>query len=148
MQNQVKVCNECGVTLEVGLAKCSVCGARTGTVFSEGAPQPLTPKKAARKVVDEQLSMHSQIEQAHERANHSVILSLIGLCPIIGFVLAPFSIFLALRATRVLKEYQVEDGRGVAAAGIIIGALAVLAQLSYFAIAISSKGSPTSIFGL
>jgi hypothetical protein len=148
MQHHEKVCNECGVTLEVGLAKCSVCGARAGTVFSEGAPPPLTPKTAARKIVDERLSMHSQIEQAHERANHSVILSLIGLCPIIGFVLAPFSIFLAVRASRVLKENHIEEGRGIAAAGIVIGALGVLAQFSYFLLMISSKGSPTSMFGL
>lgn len=148
MQYHQNVCHSCGVKIEVGRATCPVCGARAGTVFSGAATPASGTKTSSRRPGAETLSIQDSIEKARDRANHSVILSLLSLFPILGFVLAPFSIYLAVGAVRTLKSYQVEDGRGVATAGIIIGALAVLAQISYCVLAVGSKQSPASLFGL
>ncbi|HEY6330499.1 MAG TPA: DUF4190 domain-containing protein [Blastocatellia bacterium] len=142
------LCNSCGVKIEVGRAICPVCGARAGTVFSQSVPIPPASKTGNRSKTNDSLSVQDGIEKARERANHSLILSLLGLFPILGFFLAPFSIYMALGAVRTLKSYHVEDGRGVATAGIVIGALAVIAQISYCLLAVGSKQSPTSLFGL
>jgi hypothetical protein len=140
------LCNSCGVKIEVGRAICPNCGARAGTVFSQAVPLPPTAKTGYRRQTNLAPSVQDIIEKARERANHSVILSLLGLFPVLGFFLAPFSIYLALGAVRTLKSYQVEDGRGVATAGIIIGVLAVIAQISYCLLAVGSKQSPTTFF--
>jgi uncharacterized Zn finger protein (UPF0148 family) len=139
------ICNSCGVKIEVGRAICPVCGARAGTVFSKAVPVPPASKTAHRRQPNERHSVQDDIEKARERANHSVILSLLGLAPVLGFFLAPFSIYLALGAVRTLKSYQVEDGRGVATAGIVIGALGVIAQISYCLLFVTSKQSPASL---
>ena len=146
MQLRQILCNRCGVQIEVGRATCPVCGGRAGTVFSEAAPLSSIPKASTHRHGGEQLSIQDSIEKARESANHSVILSLLGLFPVLGFILAPFSIFLAVLATRTLKSCEVEDGRGVATAGIIIGALALLAQISYLMLVMSSGQSLLKLF--
>ena len=146
MQYRQTLCNSCGVKIEVGRAHCPVCGARAGTLFSESAVASAAPS-LGRRQGPPPLSTQDNVEKARESANHSVILSLLGLFPILGFVLAPFSIYIAVRATRTLKSCQVEEGRGVAAAGIVIGALALLAQISYVVLILGANQSATSLFG-
>lgn len=139
------LCNSCGVKIEVGRAICPVCGARAGTLFSKAVPVPPTSKTGHRRQTNEPPSAQDNIEKARERANHSVILSLLGLAPVLGFFLAPFSIYLALGAVQTLKSYHVEDGRGVATAGIVIGILGVIAQISYCLLLLNAKQSPASL---
>jgi uncharacterized Zn finger protein (UPF0148 family) len=146
MQLRQVLCDRCGVRIEVGRATCPVCGGRAGTVFSETASLSAIQKASAQRQAGNPHSIQDIIEKARDSANHSVILSLLGLFPVIGFILAPFSIYLALRATRTLKSYEVEDGRGVAAAGIIIGALALLAQISYLVLVMGSGQSLLNLF--
>ena len=143
------LCDSCGARIEVGRAICPACGYRAGTMFSEAAAVSGGPSRSSKKQAGQPPpSMQDAVERARDSANYSLILSLLALFPVLGFILAPLSIYIAVRAIRTLKLYQVEDGRGVAAAGIIIGALALLAQASYCMLLINSQQSATSLFGL
>src|SRR5260370_31180678 len=144
-----KICHECGVPILIGLVQCQNCGAKIGTVFSESEPIPtgLSTKEVHRKRVMEHISTTNAIEKAHERANHSVILSLVSFFPLLGFGLGPTAIYMAVRAIKTMKKYNIEEGRGMAYAGIVIGLTSLLAQFSYLMLVYSSKqgGNP---FGL
>jgi len=144
-----KICHECGVPILIGLVECQNCGAKIGTVFSESQPVPsgVSARDVHRQKVQEHISTTNAIEKAHERANHSVILSLISFFPILGFGLGPTAIYMAIRSIKTMKKYNIEEGRGMAYAGIIIGLTALLAQLSYLMLVYSTKqgGNP---FGL
>jgi hypothetical protein len=144
-----KICHSCGVPILIGLVECQSCGAKIGTVFSESEPVPtgLTAKELHRQRVLEHISTTNSIEKAHERANHSVILSLISFFPLLGFALAPAAVFMAVRSIKTMKQYNIEEGRGMAYAGIVIGLTALLAQFSYLMLVYSAKqgGNP---FGL
>lgn len=144
-----KICHECGVPILIGLVECQNCGAKIGTVFSESEPAPsgVSPKEINRQKVQEHISTTNAIEKAHERANHSVILSLISFFPLLGFGLGPTAIYMAIRSIKTMKKYNIEEGRGMAYAGIVIGLTALLAQFSYLMLVYSAKpgGNP---FGL
>jgi uncharacterized Zn finger protein (UPF0148 family) len=144
-----KTCHSCGIPILIGLVECQNCGAKIGTVFSESEPVPtgLSAKEVHRQRVQEHISTTNAIEKAHERANHSVILSLISFFPLLGFGLGPASIYMAIRSIKTMKQYNIEEGRGMAYAGIVIGLTALLAQFSYLMLVYSSKqgGNP---FGL
>ena len=144
-----KICHECGVPILIGLVECQNCGAKIGTVFSESQPVPtgVSARDVHKQKVQEHISTTNAIEKAHERANHSVILSLISFFPILGFGLGPTAIYMAIRSIKTMKKYNIEEGRGMAYAGIIIGLTALLAQFSYLMLVYSTKqgGNP---FGL
>ncbi|MEK6303414.1 MAG: DUF4190 domain-containing protein [Acidobacteriota bacterium] len=132
MSSIKKVCHECGMSLSIGVAVCGSCGTQVGTVFSE-TPPPLPPKKkgARRKATDAE-DHYSQIDQAQQRANNSLILALASFfCPLIGFIMCISAIVLSALALRTLKRNFVEDGRGSATAGLIIGVIALIAQIGY-----------------
>ena len=118
--------------LSVGLSNCSYCGATVGTLFSEaGAPAGVTKGKRESKV-SEHIDYHQRIEKAQERANNSLILALSSFfCPGIGLVMGIAAIALGVMAARTLKADNVEDGRGSATAGLIIGVLGLIAQGGY-----------------
>ena len=143
MSSIKKVCHECGMPLSVGVAVCGSCGTQVGTVFSETAP-PLPPKKKGlrRKATDAE-DHYSQIDKAQERANNALILALASFfCPGIGFIMCLAAIILSVLALRTLQKNFVEDGRGSATAGWIIGVIAVIAQIGYIVYAVKSGRLP------
>jgi hypothetical protein len=130
MSTKSKVCKECGVPLDIGLSHCRSCGTQTGTLFSEGVEQaPLKSNKRQR--IAEHVSTHSQIERAHERANNSMVLALSSFLPLLGLVMAWVAIFFGVESHRTLRAHNIEEGRGTATAGVLIGVMAILAQVSY-----------------
>ncbi|MGH9928819.1 MAG: DUF4190 domain-containing protein [Pyrinomonadaceae bacterium] len=132
MSSIKKVCHECGMPLTLGVAVCESCGTQVGTVFSETAP-PIPPKKkAARRKATDAEDHYGQIDQAQQRANNSLILALASFfCPLIGLIMCVAAIVMSALALRTLRRNFVEDGRGSATAGLIIGVIALIAQIGY-----------------
>src|SRR5262249_53463932 len=102
-----KICHACGMPILIGLVECQSCGAKIGTVFSESEPVPtgLSAREVHRQRVQEHISTVNAIEKAHERANHSVILSLISFFPLLGFGMGPAAIYMAFRSIQTMKKY-------------------------------------------
>ena len=118
--------------LSLGVAVCGSCGTKVGTVFSETAPPPPPKKKGARRKATDAEDHYSKIDQAQQRANNSLILALASFfCPLIGLIMCISAIALSALALRTLKRNFVEDGRGSATAGLIIGIIALIAQIGY-----------------
>lgn len=128
--------------LSVGVATCSYCGATVGTLFSETNAQPIAVKGKRRTGFNDQANYFARIENAKERANKSVILGLTGFFPFVGFFLGVAAIVLGGLASKTLKAENVEDGRGSAAAGLIIGVLALIAQGGYIVYVMKSGNLP------
>jgi hypothetical protein len=127
-----KVCSTCGQPLSLGYANCPFCGARVGTVFSPTGKlvEPAATAKS-RKVV-ESASPFYAIDKARARANNALILSLAGFfCPGAGIFMGAIAILLGINARKALVRANVEEGRGVATAGILVGAMSLMAQTSY-----------------
>ncbi|HEX5734802.1 MAG TPA: DUF4190 domain-containing protein [Blastocatellia bacterium] len=128
-----KSCPECGGPLGVGVAVCSHCGSQVGTVFSETAPPaPVAVAVGAkyRSRISATVDYYDKIEKAKEHGNNSLILSLFSfICPGIGAVCAIAAILLGSTAISTLKTHNIEEGRGPALAGVVIGAIALVAQL-------------------
>jgi uncharacterized Zn finger protein (UPF0148 family) len=138
-----KICNECGMPLSPGLAKCENCGATVGTVFSEDSPPPVNPKRRQPGAINKQADFYDLIERAQERANNSVILALASFfCPGVGFILGISAIIMSLMAAQTLRVNNVEEGRGSAAAGLVIGVLGLIAQGGYVVYVIKSGKLP------
>ena len=127
--------------LSVGVANCPHCGATVGTLFSETSVPAVSAKGNRRIDVNERIDYYDKVERAKERANNSVILALASFFPAIGFITGVAAIVLAIMAARALKAHDVEDGRGSATAGLIIGVLGFIAQGGYVVYVIKS-GSP------
>jgi len=143
MSSIKKVCHECGMPLSVGVAVCGSCGTQVGTVFSETASPPPPKKKGARRKATDAEDHYSEIDKAQERANNALILALASFfCPGIGFIMCVSAIVLSVLALRTLKKNYVEDGRGMATAGWIIGAIAVIAQIAIIVYVIKSRRLP------
>ena len=143
MSSMKKVCHECGMPLSIGVAVCGSCGTQVGTVFSENAPPPPPKKKGKRRKATDAEDHYGQIDKAQERANNALILALASFfCPGIGFFMCLSAIILSLLALRTLKKNFVEDGRGMATAGGIIGAIAVIAQIGYVVYMVKSGRLP------
>jgi hypothetical protein len=136
-----KVCPQCGLPLKVGLANCGYCGAQVGTVFDPGAAPVEDSKAKVRKRVRTHLDYYQKVEKAQEQANNSVILGLLGFIPLIGFVTGGVAIALAVAALKALKANQIEEGQGSAIAGVIIGIIAIIAQIC-IVIWIVKNGTP------
>lgn len=127
-----RFCPRCGVQVDLGLAQCPQCGAQVGTVFSEKGTTGELPKQKAQQQVAGAVGLFQRIETARERANNALLLGLGSFfCPGIGLVLGAAAIMLGVNAIRTLKSQNVEEGRGPAWAGIIVGALGLLAQFFY-----------------
>ena len=125
-----KLCMTCGGPINIALANCPHCGARVGTVFSEIVkPVENTPKK---RRVAQPASPMQELEKAQGRANNSLILSLGSfICPGAGVLLAAAAVMMGLSARRVFVQSNVEEGRGTATGGIIIGFISLIAQACY-----------------
>ena len=126
-----KVCPECGMGLDLGLANCPHCGLQIGTVFSEGAVAQFDPRSRQSDHFKKQASDYARLETAQERANNSVVLGLAGFIPLIGFIFAVIAVAFGALSRRALREYHIEEGQGSATAGVVIGSLAVVAQVCY-----------------
>ena len=142
MSSTKKSCHECGMPLSVGIANCAYCGATVGTLFSETDAQPVVVKRKRRGGIHDQANYYDRIETAKERANKSVILGLTGFFPFIGFFMGVGAIVLGALASKTLRAENVEDGRGSATAGLIIGALALIAQGGYVVYVVKSGNLP------
>jgi hypothetical protein len=125
-----KFCTTCGGPINLALPNCPHCGARVGTVFSEKVrPVENTAKKRS---VAQPASPYQEFEKAKNRANNSLILSLGSfICPGLGFVLAAAAILMGLSARNIFVQTNVEEGRGTATAGIIIGIISLIGQICY-----------------
>lgn len=128
--------------LSVGVANCPHCGATVGTLFSETSVPAVSAKGNRRIDVNERIDYYDKVERAKERANKAVILGLTGFFPFIGFFMGVAAIVLGVMALRTLKAENVEDGRGSATAGLIIGVLALIAQGGYVVYVIKSGNLP------
>lgn len=142
MSSLKKTCHECGMPLSVGVAKCSNCGATVGTLFSEIVEPVVAVKGKRRNVMNDRASYYDRIDDAKERANKAVILGLTGFFPFIGFFMGVAAIVLGAMASKTLRAENVEDGRGSATAGLVIGALALIAQGGYVVYVMKSGNLP------
>ncbi|MBI3654000.1 MAG: hypothetical protein HY231_23465 [Acidobacteria bacterium] len=125
-----KSCTSCGYPLNLGLANCPNCGARVGTVFSETLRPVELPTKKRR--ADKAASPFYDLEKTRSRANNSLILALGSfICPGVGFLLAVAAIILGMKARQALIQAGVVEGQGTATAGLVIGGISVIAQISY-----------------
>jgi len=132
MSSLKKVCGECGMPLSTGVANCDYCGAEVGTLFSESDAPLISSRTQVRGYLSSHVEYHRRIEKAQERANNSVILALASFfCPGIGLFMGIAAITLSVMSARALKENNIEDGRGSATAGLVIGVLGLIAQAGY-----------------
>jgi hypothetical protein len=115
----------------MGLSHCQSCGAQVGTLFSEDTVGHFPARSSKKQVIADHISVQRQIERAHERANNSMVLALSSFLPLLGLVMGSIAIFFGIEAHRVLRAHNVEEGRGAATAGVLIGIIALLAQVSY-----------------
>ena len=127
--------------LSMGVAKCSNCGATVGTLFSETGALAVGARGRRSAEINESISFYDRVEKAKEWANNSLILGLASFFPLVGFFTGVAAIVLGLMAVRALKAHNVEDGRGSATAGLVIGLLGLIAQIGYVLYVIKS-GSP------
>lgn len=129
--------------LSVGLAHCEYCGAKVGTLFSEADAPVVGTRGKIKAEIHDNIDRHDRIVKAQDWANNSVILALCSFfCPGIGFVMGVAAIILGAMASRALKAGNVEDGRGSAIAGLIIGALGLIAQGGYVVYILKSGKLP------
>jgi len=117
----------------MGVACCSHCGSQVGTLFSETAPTSAVAVAGGAKYnsrISATVDYYDKIEKAKEHANNSLLLSLFSfVCPGVGSILAITAILLGSTAISTLKTHNVEEGRGPALAGVVIGAIALVAQI-------------------
>lgn len=125
----------------MGVANCSNCGATVGTLFSETGAPAVGARGRRSPEINESISFYDRVEKAKEWANNSLILGLASFFPLVGFFTSVAAIALGLMAVRALKAHNVEDGRGSATAGLVIGLLGLIAQIGYVLYVIKS-GNP------
>jgi hypothetical protein len=127
--------------LSMGVANCSNCGATVGTLFSETGAPAVGARGRRSSEINESINFYDRVEKAKEWANNSLILGLASFFPLVGFFTGVAAIVLGLMAVRTLKAHNVEDGRGSATAGLVIGLLGLIAQIGYVLYVIKS-GNP------
>ena len=131
MQSSSKSCHQCGAPVDISLANCKHCGAQVGTVFSEDAIPSEVHKAQYRKSVAQHVDYYQALEKARDRANNSMILGLASFVPGIGFILGGVAVYFGYDALKNLKEFNVDEGRGFAMAGVVIGSMGLVAQVFY-----------------
>lgn len=145
MSSSPKYCSACGAQIELGLARCSLCGTKVGTVFTGGKRADGPDSKKRRRRTGKTLTPYQAIERARERANNAFILALASFfCPVLGLAVATGSIMLGVNALQTFRQQQIEEGRGAAMAGITIGALGLIAQF-FYTVYLITQGIP--VFG-
>ncbi|HMG34673.1 MAG TPA: DUF4190 domain-containing protein [Blastocatellia bacterium] len=128
--------------IQVGIAQCEHCGAKVGTLFDEKAPALESRGKKIRQVAA-RVDYFQEVEDAKERANNSVVLGLCSFfCPGIGFVFGITGVIFSILALKALQRNSVEEGRGQATAGFVIGLLAIIAQVCYAVYIVKSGRLP------
>src|SRR4026207_150290 len=111
MASLSKVCAECGLALDLGLAHCPHCGAQVGTIFSESAPVPISDRAQRRRSPAGEAFSSQRLGRARGRGNQSRILALISFfCPGLGLALGVGAIFLGASALTIFKELNIEEG--------------------------------------
>ena len=128
MSSVSKVCFECGMPIAIGIANCSYCGAKVGTVFDEKAIPSMPAHQNRWAKVPKLMDENQRIEKAQDRANNSVIFGLSSFFPLLGLALGITAVLYGTMAVRTLKAHNIEDGRGSATAGFVIGSLGLIAQ--------------------
>ncbi len=114
----------------MGVACCSHCGSQVGTLFSETGAVAVSSPSKYRSRISTTVDYYDKIEKAKEHGNNSLLLSLFSfICPGIGSILAIAAILLGSSSISTLKTHNIEEGRGPATAGVVIGAIALVAQL-------------------
>jgi uncharacterized Zn finger protein (UPF0148 family) len=130
MSSLHKSCPECGGQLEPGVASCSHCGSQVGTLFSENVQVVVAPQAKYRSRISATVEYYDKLEKAKDHSNNSLLLSLFSfVCPGLGMVFAISAILLGSTAISTLKMHEVEEGRGPATAGVVIGAIGLVAQI-------------------
>ena len=116
----------------MGLSNCPHCGAQVGTLFSEAAPIEANVRAQRRRTLPAEVFTAQNIEKAKDRGNNALILALVSFfCPVLGLAMGVGAIFLGASALKTFKEQNIEEGRGLALAGIVIGVIGLIAQFSY-----------------
>lgn len=139
-----KSCPECGEPLDLGVACCSQCGSQVGTLFSETGTVAVASPSKNRSKISTAVDFYDKIEKAKDRGNNSFLISLFSfLCPGIGSIFAITAILLGSASISTLKTHNIEEGRGPAIAGVVIGAISLVAQI-YMAWYFIKIGSPLS----
>lgn len=128
MASVSKVCFECGMPIAIGIANCMHCGAKVGTLFDETAVPAAVAQQNRWSKVPKQMDDNQRVEKAQDRANSSVIMGLVSFFPFLGLALAIAAVVFGGLASRTLKAHNVEEGRGSATAGLVIGSLGIIAQ--------------------
>lgn len=132
MATVTKVCNECGMGITFGAATCGSCGAQIGTVFSEESFTPLGKPAPKRRGINPDAAKYEKEEKAKDRANSALVMSLASFfLPFIGAMLAVAAVVSGSLSARYLFKNQIEELRGSAIAGTVIGVLGILAQICY-----------------
>ena len=127
MSSLSKVCAECGLGLDLGLAHCPHCGAQVGTIFSESAPVPVSDRAKRQRNPSGEAFSSQKIDKARERGNQSLILALISFfCPGLGLAMGVSAIFLGASALSTFKDHNIEEGRGPAGRIVVGGIRTVL----------------------
>jgi hypothetical protein len=114
--------------LDFGVAQCSYCGAKTGTLFDETTHVELPDRWKNLRSLPKKMDEQTRIEKAQDRANNSLILGLTSFFPLLGIGLGLGAILCAAFSMKALREMNVEEGRGSATAGLVIGGLGLVAQ--------------------
>ena len=100
--------------------------------FDESSLPPTHANSKRRQNIGRYERDYYRIDKAKAWGNNSVILALASFfCSGLGFLMGVAAIGLALLAVRILRAEKVEEGRGQAIAGLIIGALGLIAQAAY-----------------
>ena len=72
------------------------------------------------------------MEKIKSRANNSLILAIASIiCPGLGFVFSLAAVLMGVNARQSFVRLGIEEGRGAATAGIIIGLISLVAQVCY-----------------
>ena len=74
---------------------------------------------------------HPEVDAARNKARTAMILGIVGLfC--LSLVLGPIALTMGIKARGTLQRYGVQDGQGMALAGIIMGSVDIVLSLLYF----------------
>ena len=85
-----------------GVAQCSHCGAKIGTIFDESVPVALPDKWKNLKNLPKKMDEATRIEKAQDRANNSLILALSSFFPLFGIALGIGAILFGVFSMRRL----------------------------------------------